>query len=151
MALRRREEDLPLLGRPLGAPVDAVYDSTETLEGLETYKYHVVIDEEPTEVVDGVEGVYTQDKYLWIDPTTGSIIKQTQQELRALEDGSTLLDLDLGFTDEQVSDNVESAKDSGGTIELITRTVPLVGFIGGGLALLAGAFLVFAGRKDETA
>lgn len=135
----------------LGAPVDAVYDSTETIEGLETYKYHVVIDEEPTEVVDGVEGVYTQDKYLWIDPVTGSIINQTQQELRALEDGSTLLDLDLGFTEEQVSDNVESAKDSGGTIELITRTVPLIGFIGGGLALLAGAFLVFASRRDETA
>jgi hypothetical protein len=34
-------------------------------------------------------------------------------------------------------------------LDLITGTVPLVGFIGGLLALLAGAFLVFAGRKDE--
>ena len=50
-----------------------------------------------------------------------------------------------------VSDNVKSAKDSGGTIELITRTVPLVGFIGGGLALLVGGFLVFASRRDEKA
>jgi hypothetical protein len=135
----------------LGAPVDAVYDSTETLDGLETYKYHVVVDEQSAEVVDGVQGIYSQDKYLWIDPVTGSIINQTQQELRTLEDGDVLLDLDLAFTEEQVADNVESAEDSGGTIELVTRTVPLAGFIGGALALLAGAFLVFAGRKEDKA
>lgn len=135
----------------LGAPVDAVYDSTETLDGLETYKYHVVVEEEPAEVVDGVQGVYSQDKFLWIDPVTGSIINQTQQELRTLEDGDVLLDLDIAFTEDQVAENVASAEDSGSTIELITRTVPLVGFIGGALALLAGAFLVFAGRRRETA
>ena len=135
----------------LGAPVDATYDSTETLEGLETYKYHVLVEEEPAEVIDGVQGVYSQDKYLWIDPTTGSIIKQSQHEVRALEDGSVLLDLDLAFTDDQVADNVDSADDSGGKIDLITKTVPLVGFIGGALALLAGAYLVFAGRRRETA
>jgi hypothetical protein len=135
----------------LGAPVDATYDSTETLEGLETYKYHVLVEEEPAEILDGVQGVYSQDKYLWIDPTTGSIIKQTQHEVRALEDGSVLLDLDLSFTDDQVADNVDSADESGGKIDLITKTVPLVGFIGGALALLAGAYLVFAGRRRETA
>jgi hypothetical protein len=145
------KKDYPYWDGLLGAPVDAVYDSTETLEGLETYKYHVVVDEQSAEVIDGVQGVYSQDKYLWIDPVTGSIIKQTQQELRTLENGDVLLDLDLAFTDEQVSDNVESAKDSGGTIKLVTSTVPLIGFIGGALALLAGAYLVFAGRKEETA
>lgn len=145
------KKDYPYWDGLLGAPVDAVYDSTETLEGLETYKYHVVVDQQSAEVVDGIQGVYSQDKYLWIDPVTGSIINQTQQELRTLENGDVLLDLDLAFTDEQVSDNVESAKDSGSKIDLITRTVPLVGFIGGALALLAGAYLVFAGRKDEKA
>jgi hypothetical protein len=146
------KKDYPYWDGLLGAPVDAVYESTETIDGLETYKYNVSIDEQPAEVVDGVQGVYTQDKDLWIDPVTGSIIRQAQQEVRALENGSVLLDLDLAFTDEQVADNVESAKDSGDQIELITRTVPLIGFIGGAVALLAGAFLVFAARrKDETA
>jgi hypothetical protein len=146
------KKDYPYWDGLLGAPVDAVYESTETIDGLETYKYNVSVDEQAAEVVDGVQGVYTQDKDLWIDPVTGSIIRQAQQEVRALEDGSVLLDLDLAFTDEQVADNVESAKDSGGQIELVTRTVPLIGFIGGAIALLAGAFLVFAGRrKDENA
>jgi hypothetical protein len=145
------KKDYPYWDGLLGAPVDAVYESTETIDGLETYKYNVSIDEQPAEVVDGVQGVYTQDKDLWIDPVTGSIIRQAQQEVRALEDGSVLLDLDLAFTDEQVADNVESAKDSGAQIDLITRTVPLIGFIGGAIALLAGAFLVFGGRRRDNA
>ena len=145
------KKDYPYWDGLLGAPVDAVYESTETIDGLETYKYNVSVEEQAAEVVDGVQGVYTQDKDLWIDPVTGSIIRQAQQEVRALEDGSVLLDLDLAFTDEQVADNVESAKDSGDQIELVTRTVPLIGFIGGAIALLVGAFLVFGGRRRESA
>ncbi len=145
------KKDYPYWDGLLGAPVTAAYDSTETLDGLETYKYHVVVDEQSAEVIDGVQGVYSQDKYLWIDPVTGSIIKQTQQELRTLANGDVLLDLDLAFTDDQVADNVDAAEDSGGQIKLVTKTVPLIGFIGGALALLAGAYLVFAGRRDERA
>ncbi|MBC2934438.1 DUF3068 domain-containing protein [Nocardioides sp. zg-1228] len=135
----------------LGEAVDATYDGTETIEGLETYKYHVLIEDQPAEVVDGIEGVYSQDKYLWIDPTTGSIINQTQHEVRELEDGSTLLDMQLAFTDEQVEKNVAEAKDNGQLLGLLTTTLPLVGFIGGAIALLAGGFLMLRGRRDKTA
>ena len=59
----------------LGEAVDATYDGTETIEGLETYRYHVLIEDAPAEVVTDIDGTYSQDKYLWIDPTTGAIIK----------------------------------------------------------------------------
>ncbi|MEO5665660.1 MAG: porin PorA family protein, partial [Nocardioides sp.] len=62
-----------------------------------------------------------------------------------------VLDLNLGFTEDQVASGIKDAKDNKSQIDLITGTVPLVGFIGGILAILAGAFLVFAGRKDEKA
>ena len=55
----------------LGEAVDATYDGTETIDGLETYKYHVLIEDAPAEVVTDIEGVCSQDKYLYIDPTTG--------------------------------------------------------------------------------
>jgi hypothetical protein len=133
----------------LGEAVDAAYDGTETLDGLETYRYHVLVEEATTEVVEGVDGVYSQDKFIWIDPVTGSIINQTQHEVRELEDGSTLLDMDLAFTDDQVSANAADAKDNGSTLDLLTRTVPLIGLIGGVLALLIGGFLVWVGLRDE--
>ena len=137
----------------LGQAVDAEYDGTETIDGLETYRYHVLIEEESAEVVTDVDGIYSQDKFIWIDPVTGAIINQTQHEVRELTDGSTLLDMQLDFTEDQVSANAEDAKDNGGLLTLLTKTVPLIGLIGGVLALLVGAFLVFAGRgrKAESA
>lgn len=133
----------------LGEAVDATYDGSESIDGLETYKYHVLVEDAPAEVVDGVDGIYSQDKYLWIDPTTGAIIKQTQHEVRELEDGSTLLDMQLDFTDDQVAANAADAKDNGKLLGLLTSTVPLVGFIGGAIALLAGIFLFVAARRRE--
>lgn len=135
----------------LGEAVDATYDGSESIDGLETYKYHVLIEDAPAEVVDGIDGVYSQDKTLWIDPTTGAIIKQTQHEVRKLEDGSTLLDMQLAFTDDQVSANAADAKDNGKLLGLLTTTLPLVGFIGGAIALLAGIFLFISARRRENA
>ena len=131
----------------LGQAVDAEYDGTETVDGLETYRYHVLIEDQAAEVVTDVDGVYSQDKYIWIDPVTGAIINQTQHEVRALPDGSTLLDMQLDFTDDQVSGNAADANDNGSQLSLLTKTIPLIGIIGGVLALLIGAFLVFAGRN----
>jgi Porin PorA len=135
----------------LGEAVDATYDGTETIEGLETYRYHVLVEDAPAEVVEDVDGVYSQDKYIWIDPTTGSIVNQTQHEVRELEDGSPLLDMELAFTDEQVEANVSDAEDNAQSLDLLTKTLPLVGFIGGAIALLAGLFLFLRGRRDTTA
>lgn len=133
----------------VGAPVTAAYDSTEDIDGLETYKFHVLLDETPAEVVEGVQGTYSQDKYIWIEPRTGAIVNQTQHETRTLEDGTMVLDLNLAFTEEQVATGVAEAKDNKSRIDMATGTLPLVGFIGGIIALLAGAFLVFAGRKED--
>ena len=133
----------------LGEAVDATYDGSETIDGLATYKYHVLVEDAPAEVVEGIDGIYSQDKYLWIDPVTGAIIKQTQHEVRELEDGSTLLDMQLAFTDDQVAANAADAKDNGKLLGLLTSTLPLVGFIGGAIALLAGIFLFVAARRRE--
>jgi hypothetical protein len=133
----------------LGEAVDATYDGTETIEGLETYRYHVLVEDAPAEVVEDVDGVYSQDKYIWIDPITGAIINQTQHEVRELPDGSTLLDMQLDFTEDQVSANAADAEDNGSLLSLLTKTVPLIGIIGGVIALLIGGFLVFAGRSRD--
>lgn len=135
----------------VGAAVTAEYDSTEKLDGLETYKYHISLDEVPAEIIDGVQGTYSQDKYIWVEPRTGAIVNQTQDETRTLEDGSVVLDLQLAFTEDQVASGVSDAKDNKASIDLVTGTLPLIGFIGGIIALLAGAFLAFAGRKDPKA
>lgn len=129
--------------------VTAEYVGTERIEGLETYEFHVLIDEETAEVVEGVEGRYSMDKSLWIDPRTGAIIRQTQHEVRKLPDGDLILDLELAFTDEQVKNNAEEAKDNGSRLDLVTGTVPLVGFVLGPILLIAGVALLLVSRRRD--
>ena len=88
-------------------------------------------------------GKYTTEKTMWVDATTGSILKQTEHQIRKMAaTGQTVLDLDFGFTPETVANNVADAKDNGSRLTLLTQTVPLVGIIGGVLLLVVG-FLLF--------
>lgn len=135
----------------LDAPVDATYEGTEEIDGLEVYKFHILVENEQAEVVEGTDGIYSQDKYIYVEPLTGAIVNQTQHEVRVLEDGTKILDLDLGFTDDQVATGAQESKDNADKIRLLTETVPLVGYIAGGLALLIGLVLVLTGRKKNAA
>jgi hypothetical protein len=127
--------------------VPATFEGVEEIDGLETYEFLVDVPETSAEVVENVEGLYTSEKHIWIEPKTGTIIRPTQQEVRTLDNGDPLLDLDIEFTDEQVASNVADTKDSRDQLNLIEKTVPLIGLIGGILLMLIGAFLVFAGRR----
>lgn len=133
----------------LDEAVPAVYEGTETIEGLETYKYVVSVPETPAEVVTNIDGIYSTEKELWIDPATGSIIRQTQHEVRTLENGDPLLDLQLAFTDEQVSENVEAAKENGGRLDLLDRIIPLGAGILGLVLLAAGTVLFLRARRAQ--
>lgn len=132
----------------LGETVTAQYEDVESIEGLETYRFTYVVSEEPAEIANGVDGIYSMDKTMWIEPATGQIIDQEQHDVRAVGD-NTLLDVNLSFTDEQVAVNVKDAKANKSSLELITQTVPLIGYIGGPLLLLGGLALTLSGRRSE--
>ena len=131
--------------------VDAVFDRTETIRGLETYVYKVEITDAPIEIAEGVPGTYDDSKEIAVDPVTGSIIRQTESQQRFLENGDPALDLQLAFTEEQVAANVRDAADSGSSLDLLSSTVPLFGFLLGVPLLLGGLFLLRSGarRREE--
>lgn len=131
----------------LGEAVPATFDGTEDLHGLETYRFRVSVPRTEAEVVSGIDGFYTQEKTIWVEPRTGSIVNQEQSETRTTAEGDTLLELDLAFTEEQVEQGVADAKGSVDQLRLLTSTVPTVGIAGGIVALLIGLVLVVAGRR----
>jgi Porin PorA len=134
-----------------GEAVDATYDRTEQVDGLETYVYKIVVDDAPIEVTDGVQGTYSTDREIWIDPTTGAIVNQFETQERLDGDGNVFLALDYGFTDEQVADNAETSKSNAGSLNLISNTVPLIGWIVGIPALLIGIALQVMRRRSANA
>ena len=85
---------------------------------------------------------------MWIEPKTGQIIDQEQHDVRAAN-GTPLLDVELSFTDSQVKTNVDDAKSNVSSLDLITSTVPLIGFILGPILLIAGAIGLVLSRRSE--
>jgi len=141
------QKTYPYWDGTIGQAVDAVYDRTEEIDGLETYVYKATVEDAAIEVAEGVSGTYSDVKEIYIDPRTGSIIHQTEQQQRFLDDGTPALDLTLGFTEEQQSSNASDAKDNIKTLDLLTKTVPLVGGIVGVLLLVLGALLTMRSRR----
>lgn len=139
--------DYPFWDSLLKEAVTAKYEDTESLDGLETYRFSYTVTDQPAEIAADIEGTYSMEKTMWIEPTTGAIIDQEQHDVRAV-DGQPVLDLRLSFTDEQVETNVADAKDNSRTIKLFTDTVPLLGFIAGPILLVLGVILLLLNRRS---
>lgn len=125
----------------LGRAVDAKFDGEEQVDGLNTYKFTIALADEPAEVATGVSGLYSDDKTMWIDPVTGSIIDQKEHQVRVLDGGVTALDLTLGFTPETVKANVDSASANGSQLSML-GILPWVAYALALIALAGGIFLL---------
>jgi hypothetical protein len=138
-------KDYPYWDSTLGGPVNAVYEGEETIQGIETFKFVMTVEGAEIDVAEGVPGTYDNVKEMYVEPRTGAIIDQVEDRQYYLEDGTQALDLQLSFTDEQVDQFARDADDNIGKLDLMTRTVPLIGFIGGGLLLVLGLVLAVRG------
>ena len=129
----------------LGRAVDATFQGQEKVNGWDTYKFVIDVADEPAEIVKGVQGTYSSLKTMYIDPRTGAIQKQTEQQKRVLENGTTVLDLDFGFTDETIAANIKDAKANDSKLGLIDKLPLIAGLLG---LLSAGiGFLLWNGAR----
>ena len=56
--------------------VQATYAGTDKLDGHEVYVYDVQVPKTRMDVAEGVKGYYTDDKQLYVDQLTGSVVNQ---------------------------------------------------------------------------
>lgn len=132
----------------------ASYLEEQEVAGIDTYHFQVKISDEPAEVAPATDeapatmGTYSNQVDIWVEPETGAIIDQHQDQQRYIGD-QQVLDLQAQFTEEQVETFADDARDNMGQLHLVTRTAPLVGFIGGGVLFLAGLALLLTGRRRD--
>lgn len=143
-----QQETYPYWDGTLAEAVPAEFTRTDEVDGIEVYVYTVSIVDAPAEVAAGTQGTYSSSKEIWVEPKTGAILNQTESQQRFLEDGTQVLDLQLGFTEDQVATSAADARDNMGLLDLVERTVPLVGLVGGPVLLLLGLFLVRRPRSS---
>ncbi len=124
-----------------GKSLNAVYKGTSTVQGLRTYRFAVVADEEPIEVTEGVDGTYSSDKTIYVEPLTGAIVDQSDDQARVTSEGDPFLSLNISFTDAQVKKSVQDAKDNVRLLNLARTTLPIVALVLGFLTLVPGIIL----------
>lgn len=127
--------------------VDATFVEEKDDDGLKVYVFKVSVANVPTQVTAGVNGTFSTDKEIWVEPTTGSIVNQIEHQQRLDDEGNVFLEVDLAFTDAQREASVKEAKEGVSGLKLIRKTIPLIGFLVGIPALIAGLVLAGAGRK----
>ena len=127
--------------------VQATYAGTDKLLGHTVYVYDVQVPKTKMDVAEGVEGYYTDDKQLYVDQLTGSVINQVEHQVRTDLQGNPVIDLHIEFTDAQVKKLVDEAKDNGTQLKLIRNWVPIFGYVLGVPLFLFGLFLIVRGRK----
>ncbi len=145
-----KKKTYPYWDGTAGKTVDAEYVRTVKVRDLETYLYRVEFEGEEIEIAEGVDGTYDDVKEIYVEPKTGSIVNQTDDQQRALEDGTKVLDLQLAFTDDQIKTSVDDASSDVRKINAITTLVPVIGIVGGLLCLILGALLIMrAGARGK--
>ncbi len=132
--------------------VPATYAGTDELDGHEVYVYDVKVPQTKMDVAEGVKGYYTDDKQVYVDQLTGSVLNQVEHQVRTDLEGNPVIDLHIKFTDAQIQKLVDEAISNGKQLKLIRTIVPIVGYVVGVPLFLIGLFLTVRTRsKPATA
>ncbi|MEI7058121.1 DUF3068 domain-containing protein [Nocardioides sp. CCNWLW239] len=143
----------------LGTTVIATYVDDAEIEGVKTYRFEVSASEDDTSLSPGDDGVkdteddvrgsYEATQTIFVEPTTGSYIDQSATQKMVTDTGMELIDAEMSYSEETVSNNAEDAKANISKLGLIGTWIPVGGVVAGLIFLLIGLWLVLRGRKPN--
>jgi len=148
--------------------VTAKFDGTETIKGLETYRFvqpisDVVIsqDEVPGSLMQlpdqpsvKADRLYSTTRTLWIEPHTGAIIKGSEtvnQRLVFNGKQTPVIQGTITYDDATVKTNVDKYASAATGLWFVKTAGPLACWILGPILLLAGLALLLLGRRRPAA
>ena len=164
------QKDYTYFDRDLRQALPIQFKNTEEIQGLEVYRFEQVIPEtELAFTADRIKGLlnafaptattgkvtYSNTRTIWVEPVTGQFIKVSEQQRKTLTPDvgapTQLLNGDFVYTDDTVQNNVTSAGDTKGQIQLISRWLPIGLAVLGAILLVVGLWMVTTGRRAAAA
>jgi hypothetical protein len=144
--------------RDLRTSLPAEFKGTETIEGVEVYRFEQVIGEQPAKNVsdesmstllgrfapEATSGqvMYSNTRTMWVEPTTGMYVKVREEQHKELVPATgastVLLDADFEYTPETVAKAADRAGSNRAQLNLISIWAPL------GLAVVGLLLVIFA-------
>jgi hypothetical protein len=139
------------------------YAGEDTVDGLTVYRFVQKMVNEPVYTNNTFPSTYTNTRTVWVEPTTGVIVKGREQLTQTLTGKANLdpsspvvepklagivaLQGTLQFTPETVSLQAQLAKDNLPKIHLVRLWIPLIALIVGVLSLAAAVLLFRRGPR----
>lgn len=157
------QKDYQVYDDNTGQAVVAKYTGTETVNGIETYKFVQDIPDTkletksvPGSLVGATGPTVDADLYyrgvntMWVEPVTGVEVKvqqQQHQELRPATGTPTVVfDGTLAYNGKTIAQMVDQIDENKGRLEFLSSTGPLWLGIGGGIAILVAVYLLVRRR-----
>ena len=143
---------------------------TEDLGGLQTYVFESHV---PDTFVGNMENVpgslvnqpdtpsvtapkhYMADTTVWIEPTTGAVIKGQRRAIQWLTDnngqfGSMLADVNVEYNPATVQSNVDQYSKKAKQLRMVSTSVPIFGPIAGAIMIVVGLLLLRTPTRGRT-
>jgi hypothetical protein len=157
---------------PASRALPAVFTREETIQDVKVYRFEQRIDRltlgsqelpgslagDPSVAAVQTNIVYSNVKTIWVEPTTGIIVKGQQDVSQVLETTGgqqvlTLLDAVLTYDDATVDANAADAADSVSELRLLSTILPIGAVVLGLALLVVGLVLLRApeGRRVRRA
>ncbi|MEV4054963.1 DUF3068 domain-containing protein [Amycolatopsis sp. NPDC049688] len=160
------QKDYPVYDDNTEKAVTARYTGTETVNGIETYKFVQDIPDTrletkavPGSLVGSTQPTVDADLYfrgvttIWVEPVTGIEVKQQQQQHQELRSGATapvvVFDGTLAYNSNTVARMVDQIDANRGRLQFLSSTGPLWLGIGGGVLVVVAVFLLIRRRPAE--
>jgi hypothetical protein len=142
-----RKTSYPFFDPVAGRAFPMQYQSTQRLDGLTVYEFRQSIPASPIKINGLLPGTYTDTRTVWVEPTTGVIIKGSEAISQTFtQGGMTAFKGTLVFTDASVKSQAKFAKDQLAQVRAIRVYLPLAALIIG-LGLLVGALVLMRRRR----
>jgi Porin PorA len=146
------------------------YVDEQDVQGLHTLHFHMNLEPEQSGEIDLPPGLlgetgedvitgeifYANERDYYVEPETGVIIKAVENLNTTVryngEDRLVATRGTTGYPEDQIAANIKEYKGLSGQLHLVRVLAPMIGLIGGLLALLLGALLVLSSRattQDE--
>jgi hypothetical protein len=161
------QRDYDVFNATAGASFPATFEGVEELGGLEVYRFQLSIPETvirelevpgamagaPDEATVQAEVVYSNERTIWVEPTSGVIVTAEEHPDTVLRgpdgtEGITLLAGTFAGDEQTVADGVARAEDFRSQITLVKQILPL-SLLGAGLVVLLVALLLIRRGRPE--
>lgn len=138
----------PMWDGVVGKAVDATYEGTDTINGLDVYLFKTSIEASDVEVLSGIQGRYVDEATYYVEPKTGAIQNKVEHQERYLGEDQLFLQLDVKFTDDQIKETVDSTQSSLTMLNAVTLIFPIIAYVLGAVLIVLAVVIT---RRRATA